>query len=161
MQRAQWGWSVWGLLLFLMLIGCDVEDNNDAGCFLEGELEPNDVIATPDEYVSQAQLLGEIFRGDCFSITGDLIDEVDTDGYGFFLFEDQTLVATLFHSEIIDLEVLFFDADLGLRIARCRTTLEPETCEVFFDNDSGGINVDVVVQSTSGSGSYTLEIASF
>jgi hypothetical protein len=143
----------------LPLFGCDDSDHDEAECLLVTELEPNDVVVTPASYVSQAQVLGEIFPGDCFTILGDLLDEVDTDGYGFFLFDAQTLGLTLSHSPLIDLDILLFDADTGVRITTCSTEIEPELCDVFID--VAGINVDVVVVSNFGTGNYTLDIESF
>lgn len=161
----QWlkAWCVrlmWGVLISMTLSGCSDDDHHDV-CLLTTELEPNDVISTPDSFVTQAEVFGEIFPGDCFTISGDLIDEADTDGYEFFISVDQTLVATLFHDPLIDLDLLIFNADTGELIQACSTNLEPESCSVPFVILDGGVNVDVVVISAAGSGSYTLQIDSF
>src|SRR5262245_66613631 len=99
-----------GVLISMTLSGCSDDDHPQDVCFLTTELEPNDVISTPDSFVTQAEVLGEIFPGDCFTITGDLFDEADTDGYEFFIYVVQTLVATVFHDPLIGLDFILFNA---------------------------------------------------
>jgi hypothetical protein len=158
--------SIWGILLvcsvlvFVALSGCDEDEEDAEACFLVTEFEPNDVFETPEEYVTQAQDVGELLFGDCFILPGNFMTEDDvSDGYGFLLLEEQTLALTLAHGVVNDFDVLLFDVTTGTRLATCASGLEPELCDV--GPLIGSIDVVVVPAPGSGVGNYTLEIVSF
>jgi hypothetical protein len=136
--------------------GCSGGDHNDApqdggGCFLFREVEPNDTLFT-------AQFLDAIIADDCFVVDGDLFNVVDEDSYRILVQESLTLVVTLDHSPLVDLDILLFDADTGQLIRDCGINVVPEVCVVPFVVRSGDIAVDVVVTSAIGAGSYTLTL---
>jgi len=136
--------------------GCSGGDHNDAplagsGCFLFREGEPND---TP----STAQFLDAMVVDDCFVVDGDLFNVADEDSYRVLVQENLTLVATLDHSPLVDLDIQLFDADTGQLILDCGINVVPEVCTVPFIVRSGDIAVDVVVTSAVGAGSYTLTL---
>jgi hypothetical protein len=161
MQRRNMWWVLLmcSVLVCVALSGCDGDDEDEVECFLVTELEPNDVFETP-VYTSQAQDLGEMLFGDCFTITGDLITVDDAnDGYGFLLLEEQNLAITLSHSDLNDFDVIIFDFDTGTRLATCASGLEPEVCDVGLL--IGNIDVVVVPAPGSGLGNYTLDLVSF
>jgi hypothetical protein len=136
--------------------GCSGGDSDDGfpnggACFLFQEVEPNDTLFT-------AQFLDAIIVDDCFIVDGDLFDVVDVDSYRVLVQEDLTLVVTLDHSPLVDLDVQLFDADTGQLILDCGLNVVPEVCTVPFVVRSRDIAVDVVVTSAVGAGSYTLTL---
>jgi hypothetical protein len=155
MTRRRWWWV--GILMIAgALGGCSGGDHNDeppdgAGCFLFHEVEPNDTLFT-------AQFLDAIVVGDCFVVNGDLFSVVDVDSYRVLVQENLTLVVTLDHSPLVDLDVQLFDADTGQLIQDCGSNVVPEVCPVSFVVRSSDIAVDVVVTSAVGAGSYTLTL---
>src|SRR5262245_60911210 len=106
MTCRRWWW-VGILMLASALGGCSGGDGDGAppdgsGCFLFSEVEPNDTLPT-------AQFLDAIVADDCFVVGGDLFNPVDVDGYRVLVQENLTLVVTLDHSPVVDLDVQLFD----------------------------------------------------
>jgi hypothetical protein len=158
-----WRSRGWVLLVCSLLVwvvtGCDGDERDEETCFLVTELEPNDVFETP-AYVTQAQEVGELRRGDCVLVSGAFGTAEDvSDGYGFLLFAAQDLALTLEHRVVADFDVLLFDTRTGIRLATCASGLEPEVCDV--GPVIGSVDVVVVPAPASGGGTYTLEIVSF
>ena len=154
MTRRRWWWV--GILMIAgALGGCSGGDHNDApqsgGCFLFREVEPNDTLLT-------AQFLDAIVTDDCFVVDGDLFNVADEDSYRVLVQENLTLVATLDHSPLVDLDIQLFDVVTGRLILDCGSNVVPEVCTVPFVVRSGDIAVDVVVTSAVGAGSYTLTL---
>jgi len=155
MAHRHWWWV--GILMIAgALGGCSGGDHDDeppAGdaCFLFREVEPNDTLLT-------AQFLDAIVVDDCFVVAGDLFDVVDVDSYRVFVEESLTLVVTLDHSPLVDLDIQLFDADTGQLILDCGVNVVPEVCAQPFVVGSHDIAVDVVVTSAGGAGSYTLTL---
>src|SRR5438105_1605059 len=153
MTRRRWWWV--GILMIAgALGGCSGGDHNDAtqgggSCLLFREVEPNDTLST-------SQFLDAIVTDDCFVVDGDLFNVADEDSYRVLVQENLTLVATLDHSPLVDLDIQLFDADTGQLIQDCGINVVPEICTVPFIVRSGDIAVDVVVTSAVGAGSYTL-----
>jgi hypothetical protein len=153
-------WWYGGLVSLLLLVGavggCGDGDHDDgfpesAVCLLIGEREPN---ATP----LTAQILDDVFIGDCFVVEGSLFDRADVDSYRVFIQETLTVVVTLEHSPLVDFDVQLFDADTGQLILDCGIDVGPESCVVPFVVRGFDIAVDVVVTSFSGAGTYTLTL---
>jgi len=155
MTRRRWWWV--GILMIAgALGGCSGGDHNDApldsgSCLLFREGEPNDTLLT-------AQFLDAIAVDDCFVVTGDLFNVVDVDSYRVLVQESLTLVVTLDHSSLVDLDIQLFDADTGQLILDCGVNVVPEVCSVPFVVGARDIAVDVVVTSAVGAGSYTLTL---
>jgi hypothetical protein len=155
MTHRQWWYG--GLVGLLLLAGAaggcsgDGDDDNGAGCFLFGEVEPN---ATP----VTAQFLGDLFVDDCGAVNGNLFDPVDVDSYRVLVQESLTLVVTLEHSQFVDFDVQLFDADTGQLIVDCGINVVPESCVVPFVVRGFDIAVDIVVTSFIGAGTYTLTL---
>ena len=155
MTRRRWWWV--GILMIAgALGGCSGGDHNDAtqgggSCLLFREVEPNDTLST-------SQFLDAIVTDDCFVVDGDLFNVADEDSYRVLVQENLTLVATLDHSPLVDLDIQLFDADTGQLILDCGINVVPEVCTVPFVVPSGDIAVDVVVTSAVGAGSYTLTL---
>src|SRR2546422_2712744 len=155
MTRRRWWWV--GILMIAgALGGCSGGDHNEApqgggSCLLFREGEPNDTLST-------AQFLDAMVVDDCFVVDGDLFNVADEDSYRVLVQENLTLVATLDHSPLVDLDIQLFDADTGQLILDCGINVVPEVCTVPFVVPSGDIAVDVVVTSAVGAGSYTLTL---
>jgi hypothetical protein len=156
MTHRRWWWvGIVGIFMITgALVGCGGGDGDDGddSCFLFDEVEPNDTELN-------AQVLGDLFFGDCFVVEGSVFDALDEDSYRVFVREDLTLFVTLDHSLSVDFDIQIFNADTGELIEECRTGLVPEVCAVTFDVISGDIAVDVVVISDFGAGTYTLEFS--
>ncbi len=146
-------------MLAAALGGCVVEVDEDHHegfpardvCLLVREREPN---ATP----RTAQLLAEVFAGDCVVVEGSLFAPLDVDSYRVVVQETLTLVVTLEHSPFVDFDVHLFDADTGQLILDCGIHVVPERCGVPLVVRGFDIAVDVVVTSVSGAGPYTLTL---
>lgn len=149
----------WFLMLVIVLaagvfVGCSDDDDDDDDrrgdvCLVYPEIEPNDTELN-------AQVLDDMFVGDCFQVDGSIVATTDQDSYRIFVREEFILTVTLDHSTLVDLDVELFDADTGELIATCATNLVPELCDVALPP---GVTVDVVVAPAAGVGPYTLELA--
>jgi hypothetical protein len=158
MTRIHWwqGGLVGILMIAGVLGGCgDDDDDFDNGigdCVLFGEVEPNDT-------AQNAQVLDDMFVGDCFLVDGELFDALDVDSYRVFVQTDLRLVVALDHSTSVDFDVQLFDADTGQLILDCGSNVVPEVCEVPFTVLTGDIAVDAVVVPVVGAGLYRLELS--
>jgi len=153
--RRLWVSIISVLILAGSFTGCiivdDDDDDDDGGCFLFTEQEPNDSELN-------AQILDNMFVGDCFVVDGSLFDDFDEDSYRLFVQEDLALVVTLDHSPLVDFDVLIFDADTGELISDCGVSVVPESCTVVLSLFGSDLAVDVVVVSAGGAGTYTLDL---
>jgi hypothetical protein len=120
-------------------------------CALFSEVEPNATTLT-------AQLLGDVFVDDCVIVAGSVSSVSDVDSYGVLIEESLTLVVTLEHSPLVDFDILIFDADTEQLIRDCGAGAVPEICAVSFGVRSRAIDIDVVVISEVGAGTYTLTL---
>jgi hypothetical protein len=136
--------------------GCSEGDHDDAfldngACVLFSEVEPNATSLT-------SQDLGDAFVDDCAIVAGSISTETDVDTYAVLIRESLTLVVTLEHSPLVDFDILVFDAQTGQLIRDCGAGAVPEICAVPFGVSSHPIDVDVVVVSEVGAGTYTLTL---
>lgn len=156
MTRIRWWVGIVGILMTAGALGGCTEGGHDDGffggdCALFNEVEPNATSLT-------AQDLGDAFVDDCAIVAGSISNVSDVDRYAVLIQESLTLVVTLDHSPLVDFDILVFDAETGQLIRDCGTGAVPEICAVSFDVRSRAIDVDVVVISEVGAGTYTLTL---
>lgn len=160
MTRMRWWVGIVGILMIAgALGGCsegghvdDFDDFNGGGdCALFNEVEPNATSLS-------AQDLGDAFGDDCAIVAGSISNAADVDTYAVLIQASLTLVVTLDHSPAVDFDVLIFDANTGQLIRDCGSGAVPEICAVSFSVGSRAIDIDVVVVSEVGSGTYTLTL---
>ena len=157
MTRIRWWVGIVGTLMLAgALGGCSEGDHDEdfhsnGACVLFNEVEPNATSLT-------AQDLGDAFVDDCAVVSGSLSTVTDVDRYAVLIQESLTLVVTLDHSPLVDFDILVFDAQTGELIRDCGTGAVPEICAVSFGVSSRPIDVDVVVVSEVGAGTYTLTL---
>lgn len=156
MTRIRWWVGMVGTLMLAGALGGCVEGGHDddfhgGACILFGEVEPNATTLT-------AQDLGDVFIDDCAVVSGSISTGTDEDRYAVLIQESLTLVVTLDHSPLVDFDILVFDAETGQLIRDCGAGAVPEICAVSFSVRSRPIDVDVVVVSEVGAGTYTLTL---
>ena len=157
MTRIRWWVGIVGILMLAGALGGCSEGGHDdnfhgsGACALFREVEPNATSLT-------AQDLGDVFIDDCAVVSGSLSTVTDVDRYAVLIQESLTLVVTLDHSPLVDFDILVFDAETGQLIRDCGAGAVPEICAVSFGVRSRAIDVDVVVVSEVGAGTYTLTL---
>jgi len=156
MTHMRWWVSIVGILIIAGALGGCIEGGDDGDffggdCARFNEVEPNATSLT-------AQDLGDAFGDDCAIVAGSISNAADVDNYAVLIRESLTLVVTLDHSPVVDFDVLIFDADTGQLIRDCGSGAVPEICAVPFSVRSRAIDIDVVVLSEVGSGTYTLTL---
>ena len=156
MTRIRWWVGIVGIMLAGALGGCSEGGHDDVllvsgACVLFSEVEPNATTLT-------AQDLGDVFIDDCAVVSGSISTVTDVDRYAVLIQESLTLVVTLDHSPLVDFDILIFDAETGQLIRDCGVGAVPEICAVSFSVRSRPIDVDVVVVSEVGAGTYTLTL---
>lgn len=163
MIRIRWWVGIVSLLMIAGAMGGCIEGGHDddfngnGDCALFSEVEPNATSLT-------AQDLGDAFADECAIVAGSVSNVTDVDRYAVLIQESLTLVVLLDHSPLVDFDILIFDADTGQLIRDCGTGAVPEICAVSFGvtliPGAGfrAIDIDVVVVSEVGAGTYTLTL---
>ena len=117
----------------------------------------------PNNETSESQKLGKIQPGTCYTIRGEILNTregFDLDGFQLLLQREQSLEATLTHSEDADFDLGFFDAEMREFVETCEEPFTPEVCSTTLSDLIVPFPLDIVILPFEGTGSYTLDLMS-
>ena len=115
----------------------------------------------PNNETSESQKLGKIQPGTCYTIRGEIFNTqegFDLDGFRLLPQRDQTIEATLTHSDDNDFDLGFFDPEMLEFVKLCEDSLPPEVCLLTVSDLIEPLPLDLVILPFEGTGSYTLDI---